>query len=202
MVSRRGIGIGLGLVMVLMYVGQAPAIAGVLSGPAMQTAYATVTKQHGAALRGTPSSEGSLNVLFTAGCGEVFTVTGRSNGWLQVAVPPGRYASPEWSPADGAWIGGSRVEVSASPMNLDCSDAVVFPILSSVTAQVEQGCLSLRHTPSRSAGFDQCVPTGTLFFIVNGPIEVDDEDWFQVTSLTRTAQGTGWVRAEFLRAAG
>jgi hypothetical protein len=167
----------------------------VRGAPAEQTSFATVDQQYGALVRNRPSSEGSLNVLFTADCGDIFPVVGGNGSWVQIA-PGGRAAGPNYRPQDGAWIGAARVKVAPSPLAVDCSEAITFPILSTVIANVASGCLSLRETPSRTAPFDHCVPSGHAFFVSNGPIEVNGEDWFEVGSLS--GGGEGWVRAEFL----
>jgi hypothetical protein len=184
------------LVGVAVAIQQTSAFAAPHSSPPEQVSFATVVEQYGALVRNSPNSDGSLNVLFTADCGEVFPVVGSNGSWVQVAVS-GRGAGPNFNPAARAWIGGARVHVGMSPVEVDCANAITYPILSTVIASVASGCLSLRHSPSRTAGFDQCVPNGHAFFVANGPIEVNGEDWFEVASLS--GAGEGWVRAEFLQ---
>jgi hypothetical protein len=141
-----------------------------------------VVKQYGAALRTAPDSDAPIS--YTASCGDFLTVVGARDGWYEV-----------YAHATYLWVGGARVADAAAPPSYDCSAAFTFQIGDEVQTLVPSGCLSLRYTPSRQAPYDYCVENGHHYFIANGPIEVDGEDWFEVWS---ASTDSGWVLAEYL----
>jgi hypothetical protein len=155
---------------------------------ANQTTYARVIKPLGAAVRSVPISGEAHTIQFVADCNDVFPVVGSNGPWVQVwAVGP--FGS------DFGWIGSARVAVGPNPPPANCAGAVTYQIGARVATSVSSGCLSLRHTPSRSAGYDHCVPNGFLYQVINGPIEVSGEDWIEVYN---DFTGRGWVLGEFL----
>lgn len=78
---------------------------------------------------------------------------------------------------------------------VDCAGAITFQIGQPAITRVQSGCLSLRTDPSRDAAFTHCVSNGHVYTLVNGPLAVDGEDWFEVTS---PSTGAGWCLAQFL----
>jgi Bacterial SH3 domain len=149
---------------------------------AAQVSSVVVTMPFGAALRYSPSSD--ADVYYTAACGDTFRVVDSSNGWYEVNAG-GTFV----------WVGGARVANAASPGRYSCAGGRTFQIGDGVITRVQSGCLSLRYTPSRSAGYDSCVENGHYYVIQNGPLEVNGEDWFDVWS---PSTGSGWSLAEFL----
>lgn len=142
-----------------------------------QSGAVVVTRQFGAALRIAPQSDATI--VYTASCGDVFqVVASTSSGWYEVT----------WN-GNYLWLGGARVADAGSSLAPDCSNARTFQIGDTVTTYVATGCLSLRYTPSRNAPYDQCVANGYAYVIVNGPIEVNGEDWFEVQSPVPVAAG-------------
>ena len=146
--------------------------------------YARVVKQYGAAIRSAPSSDAMI--YWMASCNDVFVVIGRSSGWYEVLDTDGT----------SGWVGGARVSVGAAPAPVDCRGAVTFQAGGTVYASVPSGCLSIRYEPSRAAGYGACVPSGYRLEIMNGPMEVNGEDWFEVWSPNT---GGGWSLAAYLR---
>lgn len=143
-----------------------------------------VIKQYGAALHIAPASD--ADSLETASCGEVFPVIDAVQGWYEVVYDAN---------GDTAWVGGARVGDANNPPIFDCTDATTFQPGDTVGTAVVNGCLSLRYSPSRDAGYDYCVGNGHLYTILNGPVDVNGEDWFDVTS---ASTGEGWVLAQYL----
>jgi hypothetical protein len=141
-----------------------------------------VIKQYGAALRVAPSSE--AEIVVTASCGETLSVVGSQDGWYEV-----------YSRAQYLWVGGARVADAARPPQFSCREAVTFQVFDTVETFVVTGCLSLRAYASRNAPFEHCVTNGHRYTILNGPIEVAGEDWFEVWS---GETGSGWVLAQFI----
>lgn len=146
--------------------------------------YARVVKRYGAAIRAAPSSDSMI--YWMASCNDVFMVTGRSSGWYEILDRDGT----------SGWVGGARVSVGAAPAPADCRGAVTFQAGGTVIASVPTGCLSIRYEPSRTAAYDACVPSGYRLEIMNGPMEVNGEDWFEVWS---PSTGGGWSLASYLR---
>lgn len=151
--------------------------------PTPTTRSIVVVKQYGAAVRASPSSDAPIIAM--APCGARLGVLGAQSGWTRVALDGQREG----------WMGDFRIADAANPPAFDCSSAVTFRPNDAVVTRVQTGCLSLRDQPSRSGAILRCVENGTRYTIVNGPIEVNGEDWFQVTNPTL---GTGWVLAQFL----
>lgn len=149
-------------------------------------AYARVVKRYGAAIRAEPSSESMI--YWMASCNDLFLVIGRAGDWYEVLDTDGT----------SGWVGGARVAVGAAPPRVDCRGAVTFQAGGVVYVTTPSGCLSIRHQPSRTATFDACVPGGSLLEIMNGPIEVAGEDWFEVWS---PSTGRGWALAAYMRPA-
>jgi hypothetical protein len=149
------------------------------------TASVVVVKPYGAALRASPA--GDARILVTVGCNTILRVLEASAGWYRVST--GRVEG---------WVGGARVADAGNPPRFDCTNAVTYQVGDPVVTFVQSGCLSLRETPSRSAAILQCVENGTRYTIVNGPIDVDGEDWFEVSA---PRIGRGWSLAQFLRPA-
>lgn len=141
-----------------------------------------VIKQYGAALRVAPSSE--AEIIITASCGETLSVVGAHDGWFEV-----------YSRAQFLWVGGARVADAGRPPQFSCREAVTFQVFDVVETFVVTGCLSLRTLASRDAPFEHCVTNGQRYVILNGPIEVAGEDWFEVWS---AETGSGWVLAQFI----
>ncbi len=145
-----------------------------------------VIKQYGAALRYTPDSDNG-GIYYNAACGDILYVTDSWQGWYQV-----------YSPDYGGgllWVGGARVANASNPPYFSCRNAVPYQMGDRVVSFVPSGCLSVRYYPSRQAPYDYCVRNGTGFTLINGPIEVNGEDWFGVTS---RATGDGWVLADYI----
>jgi hypothetical protein len=164
--------------------------AGLGGGPSLAQSGGTlpqavvVDRPYGAALHSAPA--GDARTVDTASCGDILSVIGASEGWLQVNT------------VDGAlWLGGARVTDAASPSAFNCGNAITFYTGDDVTTSVASGCLSLRHAASRSAEFDTCVDNGHHYTVVSGPVDVDGEDWLELTS---PETGSGWSLADFLRA--
>ncbi|MGE3908755.1 MAG: SH3 domain-containing protein [Chloroflexota bacterium] len=146
--------------------------------------YARVVKRYGAAIRAAPSSDSMM--YWMASCNDVYVVIGQAGGWYEIL---------DRDDTTG-WVGGARVSVGAAPAPVDCRGAVTFQAGGTAYATVASGCLSIRHQPSRTATYDACVPSGYRLEIMNGPIEVNGEDWFEVWS---PSTGRGWSLADFLR---
>jgi hypothetical protein len=165
----------------------APAVRSGLPGSVV------VTKPYGAAVRVSPASD--ARIALSLGCGSTLRVLGESAGWYRVALeaPQGIAAGV----LEG-FVGQLRVADAATAPRPDCSGAVLYRVNDPVVTSVQSGCLSLRETPSRSATILRCVENGTRYAIVNGPIEVDGEDWFEVSD---PSIGRGWSLAQFLRPA-
>lgn len=147
-----------------------------------QPSTVVVFKQYGAALRVAPSSE--ADIVVTASCGETLSVVSARDGWYEV-----------YSRAQYLWVGGARVADAARPPAFSCREAVTFQVFDTVETFVVTGCLSLRAFASRTAPFEHCVTNGHRYTILNGPIEVSGEDWFEVWS---AETGSGWVLAQFI----
>ena len=96
------------------------------------------------------------------------------------------------------WVGGARVTAGTVPDAGACDGAPVPPyqLGETVRAQVQTGCLNVRPSPSTNASISGCVPSGHVFQLVNGPIEVDGEDWYGVRNTT--SELAGWTRAVYL----
>ena len=146
---------------------------------------ARVIKPYGAAIREAPA--GDARILVTAACNDVLEVQESRGGWHRVSRG-----------GVVGWVGAARIAAGANPGPADCRGATTFPVGSQVVTSVPTGCLSLRREPSRDAPYDQCVPNGHRYQIVNGPREVEGQDWFEVRS---PSTGNGWSLAEFLRPA-
>jgi hypothetical protein len=166
-----------------MLVGVAAVPSAALARPAPAALYARVVKRHGAAIHEYPGSEARVN--WVASCNDLLFVTGQAEGWWQVSEPSG---------ASG-WVGGARVVVNSGPAYADCSGAYTFQIGGGARVAGVQSCLSLRHWPARDAPYDQCVPWGYYYQVVNGPIDVAGEDWLEVYS---PEIGSGWSLADYL----
>jgi hypothetical protein len=147
-----------------------------------QPSAVVVVKQYGAALRVAPSSE--ADIVVTASCGETLSVVSARDGWYEV-----------YTRAQYLWVGGARVADVARPPAFSCREAVTFQVFDTVETFVVTGCLSLRAFASRTAPFEYCVTNGHRYTILNGPIEVAGEDWFEVWS---AETGSGWVLAQFI----
>jgi hypothetical protein len=143
-----------------------------------------ISEKYGAAIRSAPSSDARILVVLS--CGTVLRQLGASGGWFHGVSANGQF--------DG-WVGGARVRSADNAGSPNCSGAVTYQPGDQVISRVQTGCLSLRSSPSRSASFTQCVSNGHVYTILNGPIDVNNEDWFQVTS---PSTGSGWSLAEFL----
>lgn len=145
--------------------------------------FATVVRDHGAAVRVAPSS--AAPIMFNTMCGDVWPALATEGGWVKVRTDTGV-----------GWVGGGRVIVSSSPAAVDCSDArFIFPT-GHVQTYVASGCLSLRATPSREGAILACVQNGHRYLVVDGPYDPGTgEDWFKVTS---GATGSGWALADHL----
>jgi len=141
-----------------------------------------VVKRYGAAVRAAPISD--ARILTVVGCSAVLRVLDATAGWYRVSTG-----------GTEGWVGGARVADTGSAPRVDCAGAVTYQTGDQVVSSVPSGCLSLRESPSRTAVIVQCVENGTRYAIVNGPIDVDGEDWFEVTS---TRFGRGWSLAQFL----
>jgi len=148
----------------------------------------TVIKRFGAALRSAPSSNSYVKHML--GCGAYLRVLGTSNGWYYVS-----YVDAV-TPTTTGWVGGARVGPANAPLAQICANAVTFQIGEHVYTHVASGCLSLRVSTSRSAVYHYCVSNGHDYVILNGPIGVGQDDWFEVTS---RSTGTGWALAQYLR---
>ena len=146
--------------------------------------YARVVKRYGAAIRAAPDSDAMI--YWMASCNDMFVVIGQSSGWYDVLDTDGT----------SGWVGGARVSVGLAPAPVDCRGAMTFQAGGTAYASVTSGCLSIRDEPSRTAPYGACVPSGYRLEILNGPIEVAGEDWFQVWS---PSTGTGWSLAAYLR---
>jgi serine/threonine-protein kinase len=163
------------------------------SPPAARDAAPTgvvVVKPYGAAVRISPASDARIAV--TVGCGATLRVLGASAGWYRVALDATQAIAA--GVLEG-WVGQLRAADAATTPRPDCTGAVLFRVNDSVVTSVQSGCLSLRETPSRTATILRCVENGTRYAVVNGPIEVDGEDWFE---LSDPRIGRGWSLAQFL----
>lgn len=168
-----------------------PGLAADRERPPEQLVLAVVNKPFGAAIRSSTSSVSGTNVQIIAECGDVLTVTGRSGSWLQVYA----YASYGWIGAARVSLGALHNDGTDMVPEVDCLGAISYQLGARFAAQVPSGCLSVRERPSREAGFEHCVPTGHLFFVINGPVDVDGDDWIEVRSV---GIGDGWVRTDFI----
>ena len=148
----------------------------------------TVIRRFGAALRVAPSSDARMKKML--GCGAYLQVLGGNAGWYHV-----RYTDAV-TPTTTGWIGQARVGAANTPLTTICANAETFQIGQHVYTKVVSGCLSLRVTPSRSAVYHSCVSNNHDYVIVNGPVGVGQDDWFEVTS---PLTGTGWALAQYLR---
>jgi hypothetical protein len=158
-----------------------------IEAPTQPTAVrARVIRRYGAAIRTSPSSD--AEILAMVACNQVLNVLESQGGWRRVS-----------NGSVVGWVGDARIAAGADPGPVDCRGAITFPVGARAVASVPSGCLSLRGDPSRRASFEHCVPTGHGLQIINGPREVDGEDWFEVRS---PSSGSGWALAEFLRPAG
>jgi S1-C subfamily serine protease len=144
-----------------------------------------VARQYGAAIRASPTSDARIVTILP--CGTLLRVVSSSQGWLRVTT--------ETPPRSEGWVGEARTADAGIAPAVDCRGAVTFQVNDQVLTRVQTGCLSLRDAPSRSAAILRCVENGTRYTILNGPVEVSGEDWFQVQS---PALGTGWSLAQFL----
>ena len=147
-----------------------------------------VDKQYGASLRVAPSSEARIEKIL--GCGAYLRVLGQNAGWYYVS-----YVDAV-TPMTTGWVGKARVADANAPLSAVCARAVTFQIGQHVYTRVASDCLSLRVSPSRSAVYHHCVSNYHDYVIVNGPIAVGVDDWFQVTS---RSTGIGWALAQYLR---
>ena len=142
-----------------------------------------VAKPFGAAVRVAPSSAASI--AYVVACGDELTVTGEQDGWYQVYTHAGYY-----------WVGGARVaDPRSSGFSLDCRSGFTFQMQDVVESFVPTGCLSLRLSPARTAPFVHCVDNFHRYLVMNGPVEVAGEDWYEVWSATT---GPGWALAAYL----
>jgi len=148
----------------------------------------TVIRRFGAALRVAPSSDARVKKML--GCGAYLQVISGNAGWYYV-----RYTDSV-TPTTSGWVGQARVGAANTPLAVICANAVTFQIGQHVYTKVASGCLSLRVTPSRSAVYHSCVSNYHDYVIVNGPLGVGQDDWFQVTS---ASTGIGWALAQYLR---
>ncbi len=148
----------------------------------------TVIRRYGAALRVAPSSDARVKTML--GCGAYLQVIGGNAGWYLV-----RYVDAV-TPLETGWVGKARVGDKNTPLTVICANAVKFNIGQHVYTKVASGCLSLRVIASRSALYHYCVANYHDYVIVNGPVGVGADDWFQVTS---RSTGTGWALAQYLR---
>lgn len=147
-----------------------------------------VDKQYGASLRAQPSSDARIEKILS--CGAYLRVLGQNAGWYYVS-----YVDAV-TPTTTGWVGKARVADANAPLSAVCAHAVTFQVGQHVYTRVASGCLSLRVSPSRSAVYYHCVSNYHGYVIVNGPIAVGADDWFQVTS---RSTGTGWALAQYLR---
>jgi hypothetical protein len=148
-----------------------------------QRRYATVDRRFGAAIRVAPSSD--ADKLENAACGESWPVLATNGGWVEVDTEVGI-----------GWVGGARVQISSSPLTIDCSDSRVFPVDGPATTYVASGCLSLRSRPSSDAPILACVDNGHVYTVIDGPVDPGSgDDWIRVSS---RSTGSGWVLAEHL----
>jgi hypothetical protein len=147
-----------------------------------------VDKQYGASLRVAPSSEARIEQIL--GCGAYLRVLGQNAGWYYVS-----YVDAV-TPITTGWVGKARVAGANAPLSSVCAHAVTFQVGQHVYTRVASGCLSLRVSASRSAVYFHCVSNYHDYVIVNGPIAVGVDDWFQVTS---RSTGIGWALAQYLR---
>jgi hypothetical protein len=137
--------------------------------------------KYGTALRAAPNSDARIIVVL--GCGTTLRQVGVNGDWYHTVTS---------NQTDG-WVGGARIEPAGSAV--DCAGAVTYQPGDQALSHVQSGCLSLRSSPSRDASFTHCVSNGHVYTILNGPINVSGEDWFEVTS---PSTGSGWVLADFL----
>ena len=147
-----------------------------------------VDKQYGASLRAQPSSDARIEKIL--GCGAYLRVLGQNAGWYYVS-----YVDAV-TPTTTGWVGKARVADANAPLSAVCAHAMTFQVGQHVYTRVASGCLSLRVTPSRNAVYYYCVSNYHDYIIVNGPIAVGADDWFQVTS---RSTGMGWALAQYLR---
>jgi hypothetical protein len=122
-------------------------------------------------------------VVYTVSCGTVLPVIDSNSGWYEV----------QWA-GNAVWVGGARVAILGAGSS-SCSNARTFQIGDQVVTYVPTGCLSLRYSPSRTAGYDSCVSNNHVYIIENGPIDVGGDDWFEVWS---PSTGDGWALAQYL----
>ena len=148
----------------------------------------TVIKRFGAALRVAPRSSARVSKMLS--CGAYLQVLGAQGGWYYVSY------LDDVTPTTHGWVGAARVGDPNTPLTPICFNAVTFLIGHHVYTKVASGCLSLRVSPSRSAPYNHCVSNYHDYVIINGPIGVGNDDWFQVTS---RSTGTGWALAQYLR---
>jgi hypothetical protein len=179
----------LAALMIISVVGSALVPKATASGTqAANPSAVTVIKRFGAALRVAPSSDARVKTML--GCGAYLHVIGGNAGWYKV-----RYVDAV-TPLETGWVGKARVGDKNTPLTAICANAITFNIGQRVYTKVASGCLSLRVTPSRSAVYHYCVANYHEYVIVNGPIGVGADDWFEVTS---GSTGTGWGLAQYLR---
>jgi hypothetical protein len=145
--------------------------------------YAHVVQQFGASIRVVPSSEAAI--MFNTPCGAVWPILKVEGGWVKVRTESG-----------AGWIGGSRVVVSSSPAEMDCSAARFIYPTGYASTHVPTGCLSLRARPSSDAPILDCVENGHVYAVLDGPFDPGSgDDWFKVSS---PGTGTGWAQAKHL----
>lgn len=157
-------------------------VPAVYAGQARFPGTLVVIKHFGAALRSAPSSSATIGTVLT--CGATLRVEDAAGGWYHVSIE--NY--------DG-WVGGARVADASNPPAYDCTDAYTFQPRQHGYSYVTTGCLSLRTAASRRAAYRYCVRNFHDYTVLNGPIEVAGEDWFQVSS---RSTGSGWALAVYL----
>lgn len=150
-----------------------------------QSAVLVVVMPYGAALRTAPSSD--AQIVGAAACGDTVYQQTSSGGWSLVS-----------DPANGGsgWVGDARVANASAPPAFSCAGGYTAVPGDSVATYVDTGCLSLRVSRSESAPFQYCVPNGHIYTVLDGPIDENGDDWFQVTS---PDTGPGWTLASHLQ---
>jgi hypothetical protein len=147
------------------------------------TLVAQVVEPFGATIRTVPSTEGAL--VIGSRCGDLWPVLGVERGWVKVRTASGT-----------GWVGGSRILVTKAPPTLDCSSARFIAPAGSAVVSVPSGCASLRSRPAADAPALDCVGTGHLYTVLDGPFGAGGgNDWFRVSS---PGTGSGWTKAEHL----